>query len=74
MALHFRKDVEVLERFQWKAEKMTRGLEHITYEERLRKLGLFSLMKRKLRNNLIAICNYLYSSYKDNEGQLFSFK
>lgn len=66
--------MEILESFQWKAEKTTRGLEHITYEEKWRKLGLFSLMKRKLSDNLIATCNYLYSSYKDNETQFFSLK
>jgi len=54
--------VEILERFQWKSERITSGLEHLTYGERLRKLGLFGLMKRKLRHNLIATRNYLNST------------
>ena len=67
----YKKDRELLERFQRRATKMIKGLEHLPYEDRLRELGLFRLEKRKLGGDLTAAFQYLKGAYKQEGSQLF---
>jgi len=53
------KDIIKLERMQKRFNRMLQGLDGLTYKERLDRLGLFSLERRRLSDDLMEVCKIM---------------
>ena len=51
---------------------MIKGLEHLSYEGRLREMGFSSSKKRRLRGDLIVAFQFLKGAYRQEGEQLFT--
>ena len=68
-----KKDTELLKWVQRTATKTIRGLKHLPRKDRLRELQLFSLGKRKLREDIILAFQYLKGAYR-KDGERLSIR
>ena len=64
--------MDLLESIQRGPPKMIPGMEHLSYEHRLRELGLCSMEKGRLRGDLRAVCQYLKGGREKEGDRLFS--
>lgn len=63
----YRRDVDIEERVQWMATKVIKGLEHPSYEERLRDLGVFGLKKWRFKGDFINLNKYMKGGARRTE-------
>ena len=61
----------MLEGVQRRATKMIPSLRNLSYEERLKKLGMFSSRRRRLRFDVIEVFKIIHGIDKVNQGKFF---
>jgi len=60
----YRRDMDLLEHIN-----MMHGMEHLSYEDKLSEMKLFSLEKRRLKGDLTATFQYLKGKIQERRGQ-----
>jgi len=67
------KDIECIERIQRRATKLVYSLQHLSYDERQKKLGLTTLQTRRLRDDLIETYKILTNKESVEASHFFQF-
>ena len=67
---YLKKDIELIESVQHRATRMVPGLAKLSYEERLKKLDLPSLVYRRARGDAIEVYKYMHQIYKVDCSQM----
>ena len=69
---YLKKDIKALEKIQHRATKMIPKLRHLTYDKRLKSLGILSLEKRRIRGDLIETFKILKEIDKVKASDFFT--
>jgi len=70
---YLRKDIDILERVQRRATKLIEGYSDYSYSERLKRTGLISLEKRRVRGDLIEVFKIIKGFDKIDSYSFFEF-
>ena len=65
------KDADMIEEVQRRAIQMIQNVRNLSYEERLKRLVMFSVRSRKLRGNMLEVFKMIHGIHKVNLGKLF---
>jgi len=68
---HLQKDKACLERVQKRAKQIMKGLKKLTHETRLKRLGIYSLQRRRLRSDLIETFKILTGRERIDSSKFF---
>ena len=71
---YLKKDMAILERVQRLATRMMRDVCHLPYHDRLKRLNLFSLERRRLRGDLIEVYKFTRDPVNSPLAILFTFR
>ncbi len=68
---YLRRDIALMERIQRLATRMVKGMRKLPYEDRLCRLNIFSLGRRRLRGDLILASNIFHGRFDFATGGMF---
>ena len=67
----YAKDIDVLEKMQVRATRLIRGIGNLSYGQRLKSLGMYTLFRHRQRGNLIEVFKILNGFYNVNPNEFF---